>query len=356
MHRKTEIKKILSTLSTHTPVDYENLLRTRFPYRIPQNYLQWDELSSYVAYSMAASATMLNSLDQVSNYVKHRTSLWALQEAPLFLLSEDLLQLFEETKIAEDNKFLAALLDQLKIIYPTLILLLPKSKPFRDGNGDIIDYVVIHCHRPDQPELSEANRWGINLIEPAKVNLGSNWMDYEGLNPGLTIMTKKYKLWINWCGISTGSQQFFSARGIPADGHHDPSSFAVEDEKTIDSTLKLREIVLQSLLLICSKPELVISSESLSTTQSQTKGFVNQKSKKEKVLYPRVLNLNYAEKAVKEGEQDPSIPRTGTPQRPHWRLGYKAKRRCGKVKGVPPEQWQYKEVEVLSYLVLGNRE
>lgn len=314
-------------------------LRENFPYSIPRKYVQWEELSEIIGTAMMFAEVDEDLLFSSQTFIANkRAVLWATQEAPMFVVTPELLKAFGEAKITEDNTFIGSLLEDIDIVYPTLILLFPRDNPIYDYEGGIVDYCVVNCYQPDNPNLSTASKWGLNV---------------KDVVPEFVQDVQKYKVWINWSGITTKGGHYFSTRGINRDNSYDPSSFWVSDQKMIDFTLNLREIVLQSLLLICSKPDLVITTAS-QEDRSTGKGFsLSNRNQKTKILHPRVLGLDYAERKVYPRHEGQSSG-LGTPKRPHWRRGYIAQKPVGRIKDVPREEWAREEIRVRTCFVFGS--
>jgi hypothetical protein len=177
-------------------------------------------------------------------------------------------------------------------------------------------------------------------------------VEYEAINEYSNEYIKRKEPLINISGIATEITPF--CYGLSE------YIFGTENIDRMSSTSHpvgsiLIRIVAQCLLLIASKPELVITSDSIKSFSYKTSGQGFQKPKYgDKVLYPRVLNLSYAEKKIRSDDNRTQRQGNHSPKSPHWRLGYEVNKPVGKMKGVPKEQWERKKIKVAPYFVLGG--
>jgi hypothetical protein len=305
-------------------VDGENMvriIREEKQYKIPCKYLSWIKLSNILASVMIRRLIATRSKEWD---VKERDILsvlnmgkiaiqWFLSDSPLFIVTQDIISKFVESKVLDNNPdFAREILEKTEVFYPNLILLFPSNCPeLKIGEENFIDHCIV----------------------------GFDSITDEGFSsPCITYNTITGRGGMGSIDLSLTKKFIFP-----------------KEESLVAVDYNYFKIVMQSLLLIASKPELVITSDQIKSFNYETSGQGFQKPKNgDKVLYPRVLNLSYAEKKIRS--DDNRIQRQGnySPKSPHWRLGYEVNKPVGKMKGVPREQWERKKIKVAPYFVLGG--
>jgi len=91
-------------------------------------------------YQLSAEYSRLNA---------SRTSLWFVQDAPIYCLNTELLRAFEQSDVEQNSRLLADLRPPL----PTFILLFPQNS-ITTPEGGVLDYCVVHLSDMDHPEYS----------------------------------------------------------------------------------------------------------------------------------------------------------------------------------------------------------
>ena len=295
-------------------------------YKIPKSYTQWGDLTDLMiaAVSLSVSDVENSYRDYSSLLVGSSVLSWLSNNSPLFIVKKELIDVFTKSEIntidcSVSDSFVNELFSSFELIYPNILFLFPLDcECLYDAYFGRID----HCFVSKSTEH-------YSLILSKNKN--------DPIFSVNTITTGKFPLNI---AISTKGNEYDSID-------------KTDSQKT--PIFISRKIIAQCLLLIASKPELVITSDQIKTFNYETSGQGFQKPKYgEKVLYPRVLNLSYAEKKIRS--DDNRIQRQGnhSPKSPHWRLGYEVNKPVGKMKGVPREQWERKLIKVAPYFVLGG--
>ena len=295
-------------------------------YKIPKSYTQWDDLTDLMIAAVSLSVSDVeNSYRDYSSLLAGSSVLsWLSNNSPLFIVKKELIDVFTKSEIntidcSVSDSFVNELFSSFELIYPNILFLFPLDcECLYDAFFGRID----HCFVGKSTEH-------YSLILSKNKN--------DPIFSVNTITTGKFPL-----------NTAISTKGNEYDGI----------DKTDSQKAPIfisRKIIAQCLLLIASKPELVITSDQIKSFNYETSGQGFQKPKNgDKVLYPRVLNLSYAEKKIRS--DDNRIQRQGnySPKSPHWRLGYEVNKPVGKMKGVPKEQWERKKIKVAPYFVLGG--
>ena len=310
------------------------LINCKSTYKIPLYYTQWDNLVE----------TFLSTIEQVARpdfkldygsiplaQLSGMTLTWLESKSPLFIVTNELIDVLVKSGlhgIGED--IFNQLFSGFELLYSDILFLFPldcKYLSFAEDYLGGIDYCIV-------------SKRGSEDVVTTKKNVFKSQPSYED---GVS------------CFIISGltTEKFVFNLGISGKGDSYDTGDPLTDAAKV--TLNFRELIAQCLLLIVSKPELIITSDQIKLFSCEASRQQFQKPKYgEKVLYPRVLNLSYAEKKIRS--DDNRIQRQGnhSPKSPHWRLGYEVNKPVGKMKGVPREQWERKLIKVAPYFVLGG--
>lgn len=337
-------KEFLSFDSSVDGMELSHMIKRDLPYKIPNGYVQWNELADIFAMlfilrmigqEKIKSERKNNIPPEFSNVAKLATEWFDVDATfPLFVVTPDLIDVFLKSNFLDNgDDFLKKLLDRIEIIYPNLLIVFPKNlKELHHETFGNIDHCFINFSNGENTEVVH--------------------YDDEG-NPDRIV---SYDTCCFWGSITTKYNAV--SQSLVIDDAHS-RLMNIQDEQDTNLT----KIVLQTLLLISSKPELVINTNHVDLINQidlrNSKGFGKKlvDKKKEKVFYPRVLNIDYTEKKIRDDDKNyrKSKNDNSYSQRPHWRIGYISdKKPYGKMKGVPKEEWLRKKIEVKSYLVRGN--
>ena len=328
-------KSVERGLEPLTKRDWLQFLCDNKKYLIPNKFLSWEEMIKILSvalweYDFRRHGLSFNDFD----FSVHQLLVtWIVTDSPLFVVEPEIIDLIQKNDFIKDKKMFLDLMSAMDITYPSITFLFPKSDEhgilYENMYRNFIDFITVTVHQKEKLDLLNRKRWGIEV----------NW------NPE---RATDYDYVVQWGGISCCGESFFGSRCFSRNS----------DDQNLDSGInkETMQLILQCLLLISSKPELVITTKkSFNKNSLQSTNKSSSLVKNKKVFHPRVLNLEYTEKNIKEGDNNPS--RQGgshSPKRPHWRLGYTVNKPIGKMKGIPKEQWERKLITVRPYLVRGN--
>lgn len=276
-------------------------LRRERPYRLPAGYIGWETLSAIVALNTLPSP----STDEAARFTAHRTSLWLVQDAPIYAVSADLLASLLRT----DLEVSSGLLRDLDAALPTFMLIFPAGK-IRDSIGDALDFIVVHWSDLAYPERSCGQALGIEV----------KYIPHE------------FERNLHWCGVSERQTVWFSGRGVGRDGSLQNSSRDLGrgklDEADVAFTERITSLVLQICLILQYEPDLL--GEGSSKDLPQPKGFAPRgRGKEPEARYPRWLRQQQAERpSAQSAGLDQSGAERASP-RTHWRRGHWRRVACG---------------------------
>lgn len=231
--------------------------------------------------------------DLAQRFTSHRHALWLVQDAPIYCLDKNLLQLFTQTDVGDENLIFKDLIAHLPI--HSLMLLLPERE-VRSPDGGYVDYLNIHCSNVKHPEWSTGEKYGLKvpyLYHEHEVNIHFGCVDTRGT------------VWFSGWGIDEGGKLEQRDGDLGRDRTHEADKVFLRE---------VRSLVMQSLMFL-SFERREIDSVSCRETGS-VRGFTSSKEPKEKCLYPRWLRLEENSKTrVNKGGSHASPS-------PHWRRGH----------------------------------
>jgi len=261
---------------------------------MPSNYLSWPsflkhrELLSYVPTIKNTSFTS----PSVGGNLAYLYEFWSQGGYPVYCVRDSLLEDMQQTDVGEKLDLFA----DIRLAMPSYVLFFPrKSVKSVSGDGGFIDYVIInHEEIVDHPD---------------------------------------YKYVITWGAIDSKGCMFFSGKQIRRDGTLKSSYFTTDDEEQRKATLSLRNIVLQSILLLQYYPNIEEEMTSLPISPSKARGFTKppeEDNSAADTLFPRWLGREcHVPKA------NATITGSGRSKSPHFRRGY-WRRRNNKIIWVRP--------------------
>ena len=303
-------------------------------YKIPRYYTQWNNLVDTFISTVAQVAQPNFELDHSTIQLAQLSGMilaWLESKSPLFIVTNELIDVLVMSQLHSiDEGFFNQLFSGFELLYSDILFLFPLNcnhLSFADDIFGRIDYCIV-------------SKRGSEEVVTTKKDVSKSQPSYEDGVPCFIIS-------------GTTTEKFVINLGISNKGDNYDTGYPLSNADKV--TLDFRKLIVQCLLLIISKPELIITSDQLKLFSYETSGQGFQKPKNgDKVLYPRVLNLSYAEKKIRS--DDNRIQRQGnySPKSPHWRLGYEVNKPVGKMKGVPREQWERKKIKVAPYFVLGG--
>lgn len=134
------------------------------PYKIPKGYCAWDEICVMIAMSLESVSGMYDddvvNEDLASSLHHHRSALWLSQNAPLYLVENDLLRQVEHTDLPTGKNTLLEGLSEPPL--RTVMFMLPINA-WPTPEGGFIDSIVFHFSDIAQPGHSKGEYRGLRL-------------------------------------------------------------------------------------------------------------------------------------------------------------------------------------------------
>lgn len=362
--RKNLIKKYLKLLNNHkmngqriSIGSFKADLIKKFPYKTSKGFIDWDDMIDILLYSLIQNNILSKSSDKIISS-KDRTIIralsyvsaacdWMSNEYPVFLVTEDLIDILLGIDTKIDDNYFNSLYSTIDFVFDNMLFIFPEN---------IIKYYLENAPVEIIEKIEKMEGMKIN-----KFNEECGFIDHCFVTRGKTLLNKTSleKSYdgnivdsVSITSLASNGQPFSNIIIIPKNNDEN----IIKNTERVE-TFGMTKIIVQCLLLITSKPDLIITAEydkkASDAITLKNKGFDDIKT--EKVLYPRVLNLDYVEKVVRSDDKSGKVGRgSQSPKRPHWRLGYTVNKPIGKMKGIPSEQWERKLITVKPYLVRGN--
>lgn len=209
--------------------------------------------------------------ETIARNLSHLFHTWKLGY-PLYCVRESLLEDMLATDVGEN----LALFESIELNMPCFALFFPTNK-VRSPFGGFIDYLIINHEQID---------------------------------------TREHKHLISWGCIDSDGMMILSAKRIRRDGTLMRSHFASEDNTQKERALIIRNIVLQSILLLQHYPQVV---EEYKPETSNKKGFGASPKHESKYQLPRWLG-EYARISHRYGGTGSGSGKRTHFRRGHWRL------------------------------------
>lgn len=238
------------------------------PYKIPNAFLSWKVFQKHLEMLQLISPKKINiyGYPSVMENLSFLYNTWA-EGYPLYCVRETLLDEILKTEVGEKIE----LFDEINLSVPCYALFFPKNKVKSPTKG-FLDYLIVYHEEINYPE---------------------------------------YKHFIAWGGIDSSESTVFGYKRIRNDGTLQRSHFTTEDKEQQDQALQIRNIVLQSILLLQYYPEF---SEQMLEVRCEPKGFGNRVNPKEsEYQLPRWLGQE-RKTSINVG--------TGTAKNKHYRRGH----------------------------------
>jgi hypothetical protein len=299
-HRDVEIKEFYKIVSTHNKKLLE-WIRNKFPYRIPEPFLEWEKLSRVLGLSFIDD---WNKVNLVQQKLDAQTILWMTSPSPeVYCIKEELIQ-----ELEKDTRNFDEIIKSLSFPKRNLLVLLPKQLiPSPGKTGAFIDYLVLNILQEGDEIPSDFFKLRHRLIETPKPE---------------TI----YKLEIVWGGWDSDCNLIYSSRGIRKLGDYIPG-WSEGDGERYQLALSLKNLILK--LLYCLESDRVeIETEKTPVARELHKGFGK---KHDLALYPYILGKDFAVKQK----------RNSSPHRPHVRESHQRRVRVGS-----RDNWHYEIREI----------
>ncbi|MBD2385994.1 hypothetical protein [Cylindrospermum sp. FACHB-282] len=269
-------------------------IRTDRNYQIPKGYITWHELSAIAGIALSTCQLEYAKTDLSAFLHSHRMALWFCQDAPLYCISQELFQAFDNTDALHKPEVFAGWKPSL----PTFLVALP-SGVLRSPSGEI-DYLCIHSSTDEHPEWESAHWKNIKVPVISGNGLTFDWSTTD----------KKETVWLSNTAVSSSGELI----------HNDNNSLGRNKIDQIDRVFleRVRNIVINILLSLEYSPEFIsdVAEENL---QVQPKGFGVPKQKNNSssnIRHARWLGKNYQNKRENNNSRTHASPYT------HWRRGH----------------------------------
>ncbi|WP_333307561.1 hypothetical protein [Microcoleus sp. K4-C2] len=115
-------------------------IRKDVNYRMPSEYISWQVLSQIIAVGLTTCDLEYAPLDISAFIQSYRIALWFAQKAPMYCLSQELIEAFDQTDALHKPGILCGWQPSL----PTFLLAIPKGAIYAP-DGASIDYLTISC-------------------------------------------------------------------------------------------------------------------------------------------------------------------------------------------------------------------
>lgn len=288
-------------------------IREDVNYRMPSEYISWQVLSQIIAVGLTTCDLEYAPLDISAFIQSYRIALWFAQKAPMYCLTHELIEAFDQTDALHKPGILCGWQPSL----PTFLLAIPKGAIYAP-NGASIDYLTISCNNINHPEWNSAT-WRDISINPFKLS---------------------YPLYFQYSTIDSHETVWTSGTAVTENGDtliYDENSDIGRDALTPEDRIlikRLRNLVINILLTLEFLPSLV--SDIDKKDLPSPKGF-GEKLHKSKTVdrFPRWLgkgfslpqstSLEILQKIVEKKDDDnekPNVKKIHATPIVHWRRGH----------------------------------
>jgi hypothetical protein len=256
------------------------------PYKLSKGYSDFQLFNKHLTTIQLIKPKPINVLGmpEVGNNLSHLYGVWA-QGYPLYCVRDSLLEEILKTDVGEN----LALFADINLAIPSYVLFLPQHQIKSPSGKGYIDYLVINHQELDLPE---------------------------------------HKHVISWGGVDSNEGLFLVYKRIRRDGTLQRSHFGTEDRKQQEQSLLLRNIALQSILLLQYYPEI---EEQITVVPGKEKGF-SKPTTEPQFLLPRWLGKE--SKSVSS-----SAGKSGASKSTHFRRGHWRAQPCGKGRAETKITW-----------------
>jgi hypothetical protein len=271
------------TLSAFEQVNKDLLKQIRADrnYKMPPNYINWQVLSGIAAIALSTCEPDYARVDVSAFLHSYRTALWFATDAPLYCLTTELIEAFDQTDALHKPGILAGWQPSL----PTFMVAIPKAL-ICTPDGGTIDYLTISCSDSEHPEWNRG-KWRNVKIEPFSL---------------------KHNLYFQFCTVDSKETVWTSGTAIDAD-----SNLIYDANNSIGKSLmtdgdkefiqRIRNLIINVLLTLEFSPALLADVEPNETTKNKGFGiaslaFDRHSRVSNNIRYPRWLGKNYSYRSV----------------------------------------------------------
>jgi len=287
-------------------------IRKEMNYRMPSGYISWQVLSQIIAIGLSTCDLEYAKVDISAFFQSYRIALWFAQRAPMYCLTHELIEAFDQTDALHKPGVLCGWQPSL----PTFLLAIPKAAIYAP-DGASIDYLTISCSNINHPEWN-SGKWKSISIHPFNL---------------------KYPLYFQYSCVDTHETVWTSGTAVAEDGNtliYDENCDIGRDTLTPEDRVfikRLRNLVINILLTLEFLPSLITDIDKKDLPF--TKGF-GEKLQKFKTVnrFPRWLgkgfsipqsdSLNTLEETLEEDdkEEKTEVKKNHSSPIAHWRRGH----------------------------------
>ncbi|MEG4518847.1 hypothetical protein [Microcoleus sp. AT9b-C5] len=284
-------------------------IREETSYRMPSGYISWQVLSQIIAIGLATCDLEYAKVDVSAFIHSYRIALWFAHKAPIYCLTHELIEAFDQTDALHKPGVLCGWQPSL----PSFLLALPKGAIYAP-DGASIDYLTVSCSNINHPEWN-SGKWKSISIHPFKMS---------------------YPLYFQYSTVDSQETVWTSGTAVSENGNtliYDENSDIGRDALTPEDRIlikRLRNLIINILLTLEFLPSLV--SEIDKKDLPSPKGF-GEKLHKSKTVdrFPRWLGKGFSishsdsletlEEVLEENEKTEPKKIHSSPVA-HWRRGH----------------------------------
>lgn len=256
------------------------------PYKMPEGYLSWNKFEKElnVIVNSDRILTNLGIHSPIIEVISQDFQFWYEGDYPLYCVKNEFLEDMLQTDVSEK----LALFKQIMLPIPCFILFFPKNKVKSPSEKEAyIDYLIIRHQE---------------------------------------LVGREHKYVVSWACLDSKLQAIAGYRGIREDGTLKRSAFSTEDPKQQKASLDLRNLALQSILLLQHYPGF-FTENYIPVEITNFKGFSNQQHNniqtklKNEFRFPRWLGEKKEYKRKHISSEAGSGSKRKSPH-PHVRVGH----------------------------------
>jgi hypothetical protein len=263
-------------------------------YKMPPNYVDWKTITALTSVCLQGCDPTLPHKDISAFIHSYRYSLWFAKDAPIYCLSEAMLEAFDRTDTLHKPGILSGWLPSL----PTFMLALPKGIIYSPDGGEI-DYLVVSCASELYPEWETAKWKEFKLCKL-----------YEQQHPlyfQIVATDSLDTVWTSGTAVA-GSDLIYDENSSIGS-----SQITQADRQFIAS---LRNLVINVFLALENSSEFI---SKVSPKEAKKKFAFGIDRPHSTDRYPRWLGRNYQSKSANSA---PNSEGTHASPRAHWRRGH----------------------------------
>ncbi|MEG4533009.1 hypothetical protein [Microcoleus sp. D2_18a_D3] len=263
-------------------------------YKMPPNYINWHILSGILDVALS-SCTLEYIRSDLSAFIhSYRTALWFIKEAPIYCLTQQVIEAFDQT----DAICKPGILRGWQPSLPTFLLAIPKGL-IHTPDGAEVDYLTVSCSDSNYPDWNYG-KWANIEIKPFNL---------------------KHDRYFQICTVDSLETVWTSGTAVKADGTliYDESENLGQHTISDDDKVflqRIRNLVINVLLTLEFAPDL-LADVADSEIKTKSKGFMRINRSSSNVRYPRWLGKNYQNSSVLSVAK-----RTHNSPCTHWRQGH----------------------------------